>query len=54
MLETSTKTGYITQIIGPVLDVVFPGGDLPKIYNAIVVTDGEKTCLLYTSDAADE
>ena len=43
MLETSTKTGYITQIIGPVLDVVFPGGDLPKIYNAIVVTDGEKT-----------
>ena len=43
MLETSTKTGYITQIIGPVLDVVFPGGELPKIYNAIVVTDGEKT-----------
>jgi F-type H+-transporting ATPase subunit beta len=43
MLETSTKTGYITQIIGPVLDVVFPGGDLPKIYNAIVVNDGDKT-----------
>ena len=43
MLETSTKTGYITQIIGPVLDVVFPGGELPKIYNAIVVNDGDKT-----------
>ena len=34
MLETSTKTGYITQIIGPVVDAVF-SGDLPKIYNAI-------------------
>jgi F-type H+-transporting ATPase subunit beta len=43
MLETSTKTGYITQIIGPVLDVVFPSGELPKIYNAIVVTAGDKT-----------
>jgi F-type H+/Na+-transporting ATPase subunit beta len=43
MLETTTKTGYITQIIGPVLDVVFPTGELPKIFNAIRVTDGEKT-----------
>lgn len=43
MVETATKTGYITQIIGPVLDVVFPTGDLPKIFNAIIVTDGEKT-----------
>jgi F-type H+-transporting ATPase subunit beta len=38
MLETSTKTGYITQIIGPVVDAVFPSGDLPKIYNAIDIT----------------
>ena len=38
--------GYITQIIGPVLDVVFPDGNLPKIYNAITVTLDEKmvTC----------
>jgi F-type H+-transporting ATPase subunit beta len=43
MLETSTKTGYITQIIGPVLDVVFPSGELPKIYNAIIVNNGDKT-----------
>ncbi len=33
-----TNTGYITQIIGPVLDVKFPTGELPKIYNAIKVT----------------
>jgi len=43
MLETSTNTGYITQIIGPVLDVVFPSGNLPKIYSAIVVKTDEKT-----------
>jgi F-type H+-transporting ATPase subunit beta len=43
MLETSTNTGYITQIIGPVIDVVFPSGNLPKIYSAIVVKTDEKT-----------
>jgi len=46
MLETKTNIGYITQIIGPVLDVVFPAGELPKIYNAITVTTTTKvvTC----------
>ena len=46
MLETNTNIGYITQIIGPVLDVVFPAGELPKIYNAITVTTTTKvvTC----------
>jgi len=33
-----TNTGYITQIIGPVLDVKFPSGELPRIYNAIKIT----------------
>ena len=32
-----TKVGYITQIIGPVIDVRFPGGKMPQIYNAVVV-----------------
>jgi len=40
---TAKNTGYITQIIGPVIDVVFPAGELPKIYNAIIVTTAEKT-----------
>jgi len=42
----NTNTGYITQIIGPVIDVVFPNGKLPKIYNAITVTTADKnvTC----------
>lgn len=31
------KPGRIAQIIGPVLDVVFPRGKMPYIYNALVV-----------------
>ena len=40
MVSTAEKTGigYITQIIGPVLDVKFPGDSLPQIYNAIQIT----------------
>jgi len=30
-------TGYLTQIIGPVVDVEFPYGEIPKIYNALIV-----------------
>ena len=29
--------GVIRQVIGPVLDVEFPAGKLPKIYNALRV-----------------
>ncbi|KAK7321994.1 hypothetical protein VNO80_35250 [Phaseolus coccineus] len=29
--------GHIVQIIGPVLDVAFPPGKMPNIYNALVV-----------------
>ncbi|CAM9098946.1 unnamed protein product [Choristocarpus tenellus] len=31
------KVGYITQVIGPVIDAVFSSGTLPKIYNALEV-----------------
>ena len=44
MVETSTKnTGYVTQIIGPVLDIRFSEGNLPAIYTALKITgaDGE-------------
>ena len=46
MVDTASKTGFISQIIGPVVDVEFPGGELPKIYNALVVTsdDSSITC----------
>jgi F-type H+-transporting ATPase subunit beta len=39
-MNSSVKTqsnGRIIQVIGPVIDVVFPDGKLPKIYNALVV-----------------
>ena len=38
MLEVSTNVGNVTQIIGPVLDIEFTSGKLPKVYNAIEVT----------------
>jgi F-type H+-transporting ATPase subunit beta len=41
MVDTASKTGFIAQIIGPVLDIEFPSGDLPKVYNALVISDGE-------------
>merc|ERR1711981_984224 len=34
----ASKTGFILQIIGPVLDIEFSSGELPKIYNALVIT----------------
>ena len=43
MVDTASKTGFISQIIGPVVDVEFPNGELPKIYNALVVTSDDKT-----------
>ena len=41
MLETNTNVGTVIQIIGPVLDIEFPSGKSPKVYNAIVVAKGE-------------
>jgi F-type H+/Na+-transporting ATPase subunit beta len=39
MVATTEKTnsGRITQIIGPVVDVEFPSGKMPRIYNALII-----------------
>jgi F-type H+-transporting ATPase subunit beta len=37
MVKTNLNKGYVTQIIGPVLDIQFPGGSLPPIYSAIEI-----------------
>ena len=37
MVNTSINKGYVTQIIGPVLDIEFPDGNLPPIYSAIKI-----------------
>jgi F-type H+-transporting ATPase subunit beta len=37
MVKTNLNKGYVTQIIGPVLDIQFPAGNLPPIYTAIKI-----------------
>jgi len=43
MVDTASKTGFISQIIGPVLDIEFPNGEIPKIYNALIVSSGDSS-----------
>ena len=43
MVDTASKTGFISQIIGPVLDIEFPNGELPKVYNALVISPGDSS-----------
>jgi F-type H+-transporting ATPase subunit beta len=45
MVKTNLNKGYVTQIIGPVLDVQFSEGNLPPIYSAIKIDleDGTST-----------
>jgi F-type H+/Na+-transporting ATPase subunit beta len=43
MAQTATeqRTGTVVQVIGPVIDVEFVGGELPEIYNAVrIVSEG--------------
>lgn len=40
------KKGHITQIIGPVVDVRFEGSELPALYNALHVQNGDDTLVL--------
>jgi F-type H+-transporting ATPase subunit beta len=37
MKNLDNGVGKITQIIGPVMDIVFPVGELPSIYNALYI-----------------
>jgi F-type H+-transporting ATPase subunit beta len=41
--KQEVNVGYTCQIIGPVLDITFPSGKLPKIYNAINIKTSEGT-----------
>jgi F-type H+-transporting ATPase subunit beta len=60
MAETKSKTtkkapakkaanqneGHITQVLGAVVDVQFPGGQVPPILNALTTKNGEQTLVL--------
>jgi F-type H+-transporting ATPase subunit beta len=37
MVQTKKNIGFVSQIIGPVLDIVFPSGSLPPIYSALKI-----------------
>ena len=37
MVTTAANIGYITQIIGPVIDVEYPSGTLPKVFNDLCI-----------------
>ncbi len=39
MTATVQTQGKVTQILGPVVDVEFPPGDLPEIYTALRVNN---------------
>jgi F-type H+-transporting ATPase subunit beta len=45
MVKTNLNKGYVTQIIGPVLDIKFSEGNLPPIYSALKIDleDGTST-----------
>ena len=45
MVKTNLNKGFVTQIIGPVLDIAFPDGNLPFIYSALKIEleDGTST-----------
>lgn len=42
---TNTNIGSVTQIIGPVLDIEFANGQLPKIFNALKVNNNNNTII---------
>jgi F-type H+-transporting ATPase subunit beta len=46
MLKVSASIGAVTQIIGPVLDIEFQAGKLPKVYNAIEITTDDGTIVV--------
>ncbi len=45
MVKTNLNKGFVTQIIGPVLDIKFSEGNLPPIYSAVKIEldDGTST-----------
>jgi F-type H+-transporting ATPase subunit beta len=46
MVKTSTNKGYVTQIIGPVLDIAFPTGTLPAIYTALKIVQEDGSIII--------
>jgi F-type H+/Na+-transporting ATPase subunit beta len=48
---SEANIGYVKQVLGPVVDVEFPSGNLPEVYNALrltnkVISDSEENLVL--------
>ena len=41
--KNNAHVGYVTQVIGPVVDVRFDGDELPALLNALKIRKGDKT-----------
>lgn len=41
-MSNQNETGKVIQVIGPVVDMEFPPGKLPNIYNAVKIIDEER------------
>ena len=39
------STGTTVQVIGAVVDVEFPAGQIPNIYDALIIDDAETSAL---------
>ncbi|MDB5169391.1 MAG: atpD [Candidatus Saccharibacteria bacterium] len=52
--KETTKTGKITQIVGVVIDVQFSTGNLPAIYNALKVMNGDQELTLEVAQHLSE
>jgi len=46
MVKISTNKGYVTQIIGPGLDIAFPSGTLPAIYTALKIVQEDGSIII--------
>jgi F-type H+-transporting ATPase subunit beta len=53
-VKTKTSNGKISQIVGVVIDVEFPAGQLPAIYNALKVPGKDKDLILEVAQHLSE
>ena len=48
------ELGKVIQVIGPVVDIEFPVGELPDIYHAITITEQERRSCYFRAAAFGE
>ena len=54
MMTKERTVGHITQVVGVVIDVEFSDKNLPAMYDALEITQGDKTITLEVAQHLDE